>query len=1147
LSRAEREHGLSPSRNTISVAFRLFVLVISLLSLQKAHAQISSGGQPLSVTQKLASAAVPTVRMAAVNNGLLSAQADIEETQAREAGDAIPFAFAYPHAVSLNLQNSGRWETLADGSRLWRLRISSPGAYSLHFVYDHWWLPKGATLFIYNDDHTETIGAFDASNNFPLDSSNVTAPVAGDAATLEYHLQPGVTDEGQLSISQVLHAYRSVRPNGDNPLDVYGQSGPCQVDINCPEGADWQLQKKAVCLLYVPGGGACSGALINNYASNGVPYVLTARHCMPDGAATGWMAQFKYESPNCAGADGPYNFTLSNAYVRARWENTDFMLLEFFNVPPLSYQPFYAGWDRSGNGAINTAGIHHPMTDVKKISIDNLGPYSTDWNGDFDGYSWGVHWDVGRTQPGSSGSPLFSNDGLIIGELHGGMSQCPSEDEPDKYGKFDRSYYGVDGSNASNRLHEWLNPYGIAGTTLNGYYPGPPSNDECANAWNIYSVPWSNTGNTYFADTEYSNCIGGASSPQVWFRLVPFGCPRSIHIDLCGSTFDTEIQVIRGSCGNFLEFVGCNDDGPACASGDHLQAGYTFTALQNESYLIALSGYGAADSGPYSILITGEQLTPVNNNDCNAVVISSFPFSDAGNTTCATNTNTPQCNATNSAPDVEFGLAPPCNMNVNISLCGSDFDTVLELWVSPESFPGCDRAFEFVACNDDGSSQCGLITYSSEINASLTGGRVYRIIVDGYNASAGNYTMTVTATVAGDACPGITIPSLPYVTPYGATTLCGTDNTPPGAPGGLGEGARDLVYSYTPTTCHVCRVSLCGSSYDTALLVYVGTCAAGNLQAYNDDFCGPSLYQSQLDFNARAGNTYYIYVDGYAPTSAGQFIMNVSNVGPFLESHDGCTGLNFTALPYSATGSTICATDNYPHCVTDPSRDMIYTFSLTECTNVTASLCGSNFDTRLRIGSGGQCPGPTLVGCNDDSYCGGVFTYQSQVSWQAQPDSVYRILIHGYNGAAGNYVLNVTGTPCSSPAPDPVNDVVAQFDHVLGDVALAWSAVPGASVYHVYRSPDFATLFDPGNVIADVTDPNFVCAGCLNDPDPISFFGVLADNPLAILAPPAAEGLQLSKAEAVMSEPVALSAPLSIDPNPEFAAPNKAANAGDRN
>jgi lysyl endopeptidase len=45
------------------------------------------------------------------------------------------------------------------------LKLHSPSAYSINLIYDEFYLPPGATFFIYNQDKTEVIGAFTDFNN----------------------------------------------------------------------------------------------------------------------------------------------------------------------------------------------------------------------------------------------------------------------------------------------------------------------------------------------------------------------------------------------------------------------------------------------------------------------------------------------------------------------------------------------------------------------------------------------------------------------------------------------------------------------------------------------------------------------------------------------------------------------------------------------------------------------------------------------------------------------------------------------------------------------------------------------------------------------------------------------------------------------
>ena len=113
----------------------------------------------------------------------------------------------------------------------------------------------------------------------------------------------------------------------------------------------------------------------------------------------------------------------------------------------------------------------------------------------------------------------------------------------------------------------------------------------------------------------------------------------------------------------------------------------------------------------------------------------------------------------------------------------------------------------------------------------------------------------------------VVIASLPY-TDTGATC----DNINDIDPSCLYPGGPDVFYVYTATATEYVTVSLCGSAYDTGLAVY----DASYIEIYcNDDYCG---LQSQIDFPAEAGETYYFGVDAYY-TDCGSYQLSVSGVG----------------------------------------------------------------------------------------------------------------------------------------------------------------------------------------------------------------------------------------------------------------------------
>jgi hypothetical protein len=127
-------------------------------------------------------------------------------------------------------------------------------------------------------------------------------------------------------------------------------------------------------------------------------------------------------------------------------------------MPPPEYRPYYAGWDNSKTVPLSTRSIHHPKGDVKKISIDydppGIASYNT--NGYLPNSFWWIKkWDIGTTEAGSSGGPLFSNENLLIGSLTGGTATCDHSTD-DYYSMM--FYQWKYSSLAARQLKKWLDP-----------------------------------------------------------------------------------------------------------------------------------------------------------------------------------------------------------------------------------------------------------------------------------------------------------------------------------------------------------------------------------------------------------------------------------------------------------------------------------------------------------------------------------------------------------------------------------------------------------------------------------------------------------------------------------------------------------------
>jgi len=469
----------------IGKALRILLVTTLIVLVPAVRAQISQGGTPrsfaLSQVDVPPTAPLPPIDVEAYLAE--DAQADKDE----------PYRFGAPIDIAFDMENFGVWTALPDGGRIWRLRIASPGAFSIGLLYDRWHLPDGCDLFLYNDDRSHVIGAFTSFNNW-VDGTNITQPVQGDAVTLEYYEPASVREPGILSIWRVVHDYRDLYRIARS-LDGYGDSGSCNNNVNCPEGADWQSQKRGVAMILDGGYRICSGSLVNNVRQDQTPYFLTAYHCL--GGEESWVFMFNYESPTCTNANGPTTQTVANATLRASNSASDFALLQLASSVPSSYNPYFNGWNRVDAAATNSVCIHHPAGDIKKISFDYNAPVSDRYLGSSGvaNSHWKiVQWDDGTTEGGSSGSPLFDQNHRITGQLHGGYASCTSL-TADWYGKFSMSWnYG---SNSSTRLRDWLDPDNTGVSTLDGLNGATasitvtsPNGGETLYAGDSHTITW---------------------------------------------------------------------------------------------------------------------------------------------------------------------------------------------------------------------------------------------------------------------------------------------------------------------------------------------------------------------------------------------------------------------------------------------------------------------------------------------------------------------------------------------------------------------------------------------------------------------------------------------------------------------------------
>jgi len=389
----------------------------------------------------------------------------------------------------------------------------------------------------------------------------------GDTAVIELSLPAStVVGDATLSIPMVSHLVTAgLALKQADPLDQIGSSGSCEVDVVCLTPAQQQQAASAVnavARMVLTDHGKtllCSGTLINDSISSNTPYFYTANHCLDNddddtGASKGSPAAaaqtintfWFFQTSSC----GVHNANSVNfvqvaggAALLARSVDFDWALVRLNRPPPAGST--FAAWNSSGPIAQGTLadGIHHPEGDLKKFSQGVVQKYDV-YN---DGSSFiAMLWTRGATEPGSSGSGLFTPNAAntfleLRGGLYGGDSSCSTPQGIDDYSRLDMAipllarYLTPNAANPSKTASvvEFYN------ASLDDYFI-TASVAEIADLDSGVHAGWVRTGLSFLAYTDSASVPAGTvPSPVCRFYVAPqFGDSHfySADPDECAST-----------------------------------------------------------------------------------------------------------------------------------------------------------------------------------------------------------------------------------------------------------------------------------------------------------------------------------------------------------------------------------------------------------------------------------------------------------------------------------------------------------------------------------------------------------------------------------------------------------------------------------
>ena len=349
-----------------------------------------------------------------------------------------------PHALA-----SGGWETTSEGARIWRMAIQSPASRGMRVEFDEFSVGAG-TVWVH--DGTTVAGPYTGRGQFD-DGHFWSAAVYSGSAIVEYEPAPGTPSELQppFAIRAISHQARTAL---DATAATKDPADFCELDANCYP--DWQGSLSSVAQIsFVDNGDdvLCSGSLLSTRDNSFKPYFLTAGHCVTnEDAARTVEAYWTYQTPACGGTP-PASRTASlkstvGAHLISRLApgEGDFSLILLPDVPAGTT---FAGWDIADPPLLTAlTGIHHPSGSWKRISFgERVGDATVDVEGTAapGNLFLQVQWDKGRTEPGSSGSPLFSAPGVVVGSLSYGPvaadgTVCSINPSVDGYARFSNTY-----------------------------------------------------------------------------------------------------------------------------------------------------------------------------------------------------------------------------------------------------------------------------------------------------------------------------------------------------------------------------------------------------------------------------------------------------------------------------------------------------------------------------------------------------------------------------------------------------------------------------------------------------------------------------------------------------------------------------------
>lgn len=451
--------------------------------------------------------------------------------------------------------------------------IVSEGARKMRAQFSDFSLPLGARVFVYSaSDPNSYFGPYEGLGPWN-DGTFWTPSMPGDQIVIEYTAPAGSNEIAPFRVSKIAHIYKDA-------IDPNDPAGSCNLDVT----AAWANVAKSVAMLeFITGPfvADCTGTLLNDSNPNLDFYLLTAHHCISTQTeAQSTTAYWNYDS-----GETPPSGTSSTGFdLSVTGGDSDFTLLHRGSVIS---GLFFSGWDAGAVGApTSITGIHHPNGSHKRISFgatnSSCSPFGPCAN------FTGVTWSQGVTEPGSSGSGLWTgtpDTAKLVGTLTGGDASCDTPNESDYYARFSVTYPVI------STFLEGTNCVTSVSPTSQNF-----SGSAAAGSFNV-TAPGGCSWTALSADTSWVTITppgNGSGNGTVNFSVAANNGPqRSASIVVRGQVF-TVTQAGGGPCAPMPISFGQTINGSLATSDCPLDDGsfydvYSFSATAGTQVSVSMS------------------------------------------------------------------------------------------------------------------------------------------------------------------------------------------------------------------------------------------------------------------------------------------------------------------------------------------------------------------------------------------------------------------------------------------------------------------------------------------------------------------------------------------------------------------------------